>query len=124
MAHKKKKTEPKPARTRIIQIRVTEQEYEDITRKAAKKGKSVSAMGRKAILGARLYRRLTERECELIAGLSDLRADLINVTNALNGVPDRIKRLLFGNPEFLRQWLEAVDRIVRALGDFLNRVMQ
>ncbi len=123
MAHIRK-TDTKPARTRIIQIRVTEEEFEQISRKASDTGMSISAMGRKAILRVRLYRRLSERECQLIAGLSDLRADLVNVTNALNGVPENVKRLLFVDLEFMRRWLAAVNRIVNALSDFLNRVMQ
>lgn len=123
MAHIRK-TDTKPARTRIIQIRVTEEEFEQISRKASDAGMSISAMGRKAILRIRLYRRLSERECQLMAGLSDLRADLVNVTNALNGVPENVKRLLFVDLEFMRRWLAAVNRIVNALSDFLNRVMQ
>lgn len=118
------KTDTKPARTRIIQIRVTQQEYESITRKAEESGLSVSSMCRHAILGARLYRRLTERECQLMAGLSDQRADLVNVTNALNGVPENVKRLLFIDLEFMRRWLAAVNEIVDGLSGFLNRVMQ
>jgi hypothetical protein len=59
-----------------------------------------------------------------MAGLSDQRADLVNVTNALNGVPENVKRLLFVDLEFMRRWLAAVNRIVNALSDFLNRVMQ
>lgn len=123
MAHIRK-TDTKPARTRIIQIRVTEEEFEQISRKASDAGMSISAMGRKAILRIRLYRRLSERECQLIAGLSDLRADLVNVTNALNGVSGRIKRSLFGNLEFMKKWLAAIDEIVKGLSGFLNRVMQ
>lgn len=123
MAHIRK-TDTKPARTRIIQIRVTEEEFEQISRKASDAGMSISTMGRKAILRIRLYRRLSERECQLMAGLSDLRADLVNVTNALNGVPENVKRLLFVDLEFMRRWLAAVNRIVNALSDFLNRVMQ
>jgi predicted DNA binding CopG/RHH family protein len=49
MAHIRK-TNTKPARTRIIQIRVTEEEFEQISRKASDAGMSISAMGRKAIL--------------------------------------------------------------------------
>lgn len=123
MAHIRK-TDTKPARTRIIQIRVTEEEFEQISRKASDAGMSISAMGRKAILRIRLYRRLSERECQLIAGLSDLRADLVNVTNALNGVPENVKRLLFVDLEFMRRWLAAVNEIVEGLSGFLNRVMQ
>ncbi len=106
--HPRKK---EPTRSKVIVIRLTPDQYNILKQRAEAAGKSMSALGRHALLGIKLYARLTPEEGEILATLSDCRADLVNVRNALKAVPEDAKIKIFRNHRFLEEWLLRIDKI-------------
>lgn len=79
-------------RTRHIDIRLTEKEYETVAAKAAECGMTLSNYGRKLLQNHHPNKRLSNEEVQGLNSLSDARADLIRIQNVLKGKPDEIKR--------------------------------
>lgn len=117
---KPKKKKVKESRSEVIVIRLTPSESEAIKKKAKESGKSLSNFGREALKETKIYARLTDKQCEALNSLSDARADLVNVRNALNSTPDVLKSRLFANPKFMQEWLVGVDKIAAHCEDVLE----
>ena len=112
----------KTMKSENIVIRLTPEEKRQISAMAEKAGISISRLGRKALLGQKIRARLSERELEVLSHLSDIRGDIVNIQNALNGTPDEVKRRLFKSPDFMRRWLTAIDKEVQYLDQLFQNL--
>lgn len=121
MAKKKRPQKKTPTRSKVIVIRLTPDQYAGIKQKAQEAGKSMSTLGRDALFGIKLYARLTPEDREALASLSDCRADLVNVRNALKSTPEDVKMKLFKSQKFLSEWLLRIDRIANGCESFLDK---
>ena len=111
-------------RTRHIDIRLTEEEYEMVVKKATECGMTLSSYGRKLFQGHRPSRRLTHDEMQALNSLSDARADLIRIQNTLKGKPDTVKKQYFRDATFMRLWIASVDKLIVRWGQIRDSINQ
>ena len=102
----------KIVRTRRIQVRLTEEEYETANSIAMRCGLPMSRYVRKVITGHHPKARMTEREVEAITALNDARGELVHVKNALKERSQEERKRLFRNDDFMRYWLQRVDALI------------
>ena len=111
-------------RTRHIDIRLTEEEYEMVIKKATECGMTLSSYGRKLFQGHRPSRRLAQDEMQALNSLSDARADLIRIQNTLKGKPDEVKKQYFRDVTFMRLWIASVDKLIVRWGQIRDSINQ
>ena len=111
-------------RTRHIDIRLTENEYEMIVEKAAECGLTLSNYGRKLLQNHHPNKRLSDEEVQGLNSLSDARADLIRIQNVLKGKPDEIKKRYFRDENYMRAWIEAVNSLIVRWGQIRDSINQ
>ena len=104
------------ARTRHIDIRLTQKEYEAIVEKAAECGLTLSNYGRRLLQNHHPNKGLNS--------LSDARADLIRIQNVLKSKPDEIKKRYFRDEDYMRAWIEAVNRLIVRWGQIRDSINQ
>ena len=121
MAKKKNKIK-KPTCSETIVIRVKPEEKALIKATAKEAGRSISDLGRRALLKLKVTAPLSEKEIQALAPLSDIRGDLVNIQNALNGTSDAIKIKLFNNFDFMRKWLLCIEKEVQYLDNVFENI--
>ena len=112
------------ARTRHIDIRLTQKEYEAIVEKAAECGLTLSNYGRRLLQNHHQNKRLSDKEVQGLNSLSDARADLIRIQNVLKSKPDEIKKRYFRDEDYMRAWIEAVNRLIVRWGQIRDSINQ
>ena len=117
---KQKKTDT--TRSRRIEARVSDAELKRIVALAAQCGLTLSNYLRRCALGHRPKRRMSEREMEALCSLTDARAELIHIRNALNGRTQQERQRYFGNPCFMEQWIVAVNRLVEQWDNIITNI--
>lgn len=122
MGKRKQPRQKAPTRSEIIVIRLTPDEFCQVKQKAADSGRSMSDLGRHALLGLKLFARLTPEQCDCLASLSDARADLVNLRNALKATPEDVKIKIFKSPKFMQEWFLRIDRIANACETVLSKL--
>ncbi len=111
-------------RSRRIEARVSDAELKRIVALAAQCGLTLSTYLRRCTLGHRPKRRLSEREIEALCSLTDARAELIHIRNALKGRSRQERQRYFGNPRFMEQWIVAVNRLVEQWDNIVRNINQ
>ncbi len=111
-------------RSRRIEARVTDAELKRIVALAEQCGLTLSDYLRRCALGHRPKRRLSEREMEALCSLTDARAELIHIRNALKGRSQQERQRYFGNPRFMEQWIVAVNRLVEQWDNIVRNINQ
>ena len=111
-------------RSRRIEARVSDAELKRIVALAAQCGLTLSNYLRRCALGHRPKRRMSEREMEALCSLTDARAELIHIRNALNGRTQQERQRYFGNPRFMEQWIVAVNRLVEQWDNIITNINQ
>ena len=111
-------------RSRRIEARVSDAELKRIVALAAQCGMTLSNYLRRCALGHRPKRRMSEREMEALCSLTDARAELIHIRNALNGRTQQERQRYFGNPRFMEQWIVAVNRLVEQWDNIITNINQ
>ena len=101
-----------------------ENEYEMIVEKAAECGLTLSNYGRKLLQNHHPNKRLSDEEVQGLNSLSDARADLIRIQNVLKGKPDEIKKRYFRDENYMRAWIEAVNRLIVRWGQIRDSINQ
>ncbi len=90
-------------RSRRIEARVTDAELDRIVALAQQCGLTLSNYLRRYALGQHPKQRLSDREIEALCSLTDARAELIHIRNALKGRSRQERQRYFGNPRFMEQ---------------------
>ncbi len=111
-------------RSSRIEARVTDAGLKRIVALAAQCGLTLSDYLRRCALGHRPKRRLSEREIEALCSLTDARAELIHIRNALKGRSQQERQRYFGNPRFMEQWIVAVNRLVEQWDNIVRNINQ
>ena len=99
-------------RSRRIEARVTDAELDRIVALAQQCGLTLSGYLRRCALGQHPKQRLNGREIEALCSLTDARAELIHIRNALKGRSQQERQRYFGNPCFMEQWIVAANRLI------------
>ena len=119
-----KKKKKQNIRNRHIDIRLTEEEYKMVVEKAAECGLTLSNYGRKLLQNHHPSKRLSDEEVQGLNSLSDARADLIRIQNVLKGKPEEIKKRYFRDENYMRAWIEAVNRLIVRWGQIRDSINQ
>lgn len=122
--NEEKQKETDTTRSRRIEARVSDAELKRIVALAAQCGLTLSNYLRRCALGHRPKRRMSEREMEALCSLTDARAELIHIRNALNGRTQQERQRYFGNPRFMEQWIVAVNRLVEQWDNIITNINQ
>lgn len=122
--NEEKQKETGTTRSRRIEARVSDAELKRIVALAAQCGLTLSNYLRRCALGHRPKRRMSEREMEALCSLTDARAELIHIRNALNGRTQQERQRYFGNPRFMEQWIVAVNRLVEQWDNIITNINQ
>ena len=122
--NEEKQKETDTTRSRRIEARVSDAELKRIVALAAQCGLTLSSYLRRCALGHRPKRRMSEREMEALCSLTDARAELIHIRNALNGRTQQERQRYFGNPRFMEQWIVAVNRLVEQWDNIITNINQ
>ena len=122
--NEEKQKETDTTRSRRIEARVSDAELKRIVALAAQCGLTLSNYLRRCALGHRPKRRMSEREMEALCSLTDARAELIHIRNALNGRSQQERQRYFGNPRFMEQWIVAVNRLVEQWDNIITNIHQ
>ena len=122
--NKEKQKKTGMTRSRRIEARVSDAELKRIVALAAQCGLTLSNYLRRCALGHRPKRRMSEREMEALCSLTDARAELIHIRNALNGRTQQERQRYFGNPRFMEQWIVAVNRLVEQWDNIITNINQ
>ena len=122
--NEEKQKETGTTRSRRIEARVSDAELKRIVALAAQCGLTLSNYLRRCALGHRPKRRMSEREMEALCSLTDARAELIHIRNALNGRTRQERQRYFGNPRFMEQWIVAVNRLVEQWDNIITNINQ
>ena len=122
--NEEKQKETGTTRSRRIEARVSDAELKRIVALAAQCGLTLSNYLRRCALGHRPKRRMSEREIEALCSLTDARAELIHIRNALNGRTQQERQRYFGNPRFMEQWIVAVNRLVEQWDNIITNINQ
>ena len=122
--NEEKQKETDTTRSRRIEARVSDAELKRIVALAAQCGLTLSNYLRRCALGHRPKRRMSEREMEALCSLTDARAELIHIRNALNGRTQQERQRYFGNPRFMEQWIVAINRLVEQWDNIITNINQ
>ena len=99
-------------RDRHVDFRVNDEEYAIGLKNAEACGLSVSEYSRKRFIGNEPKLHLTEREIEAYKSLSDARGDLVHIRSALKGKTQEQIMNYFNDPDFMREWILAINNII------------
>ncbi len=105
-------------RNRRIEARVTDAELKRIVVLATQCGLTLSDYLRRCALGQHPKQWLNDREIDALCSLTDARAELIHIRNALKGRSQQERQRYFSNPRFMEQWIVAVKPPRRAVGQY------
>ena len=122
--NEEKQKETGTTRSRRIEARVSDAELKRIVALASQCGLTLSNYLRRCALGHHPKRRMSEREMEALCSLTDARAELIHIRNALNGRTQQERQRYFGNPRFMEQWIVAVNRLVEQWDNIITNINQ
>ena len=109
-------------RDRHVDFRVNDEEYAIGLKNAEACGLSVSEYSRKRFIGNEPKQHLTEREIEAYKSLSDARGDLVHIRSALKGKTQEQIRNYFNDPDFMREWILAINNIIEQWDTILEQM--
>lgn len=58
---------------------------------------------------------MSDKEAETLMSLKAARGELIQIKNALHGTTQEQRKKYFRNEQFMHQWIEGVNRLIRRL---------
>ena len=112
----------KDKRTRHIDIRLTDEEYSDVLKKATECGMTLSNYGRRVLGNHHPNKRLSEEDLHALNSLSDARADLIRIQNVLKGKSENVKKLYFHDISYMRTWISAINKLIIRWGEIRKNI--
>ena len=112
--HKKSKTsEKRQNKGHHIDVRFTEEEYNQIVANAAKCGMPKSLYVHNIVLGHQPKQLMTEGQEEALKSLSAARSELVGIRNALHGLPQEVRKRYFRNERIMTAWIEGVNYLIQ-----------
>ena len=110
----KKNTEHKERNPRIT-VCYAPEEYKEIVDKAAACGLKKSQYIHDASLGQEPKVMMSDKEADALMSLKAARGELVLIKNALHGTTQEQRKKYFRNEQFMRQWIEGVNSLIRRL---------
>ena len=66
-------------------------------------------------LGPQPKAKMSDKEAEALMSLKAARGELVLIKNALHGTTQEQRKKYFRNEQFMRQWIEGVNSLIRRL---------
>lgn len=108
-----KASRKRPPKSRHIDVRFTEDEFNIVLKYARMSGRSKSIYLHDVALGHKPSLPMTAEQQEALKGLTGARAELVYVRNALHALPQAERKKLFKRADFMERWLQGVNDIIR-----------
>lgn len=116
-----KTSRKRPPKSRHIDVRFTEDEFNIVLKYARMSGRSKSIYLHDVALGHKPSLPMTAEEQEALKGLIGARAELVYIRNALHALPQTERKKLFKRADFMERWLQGVNDIIREWSNIRNR---
>ena len=110
---KSKTSEKRQNKGHHIDVRFTEEEYDQIVANAAKCGMHKSNYVHDVVLGHQPKPLMTDGQEEALKSLSAARSELVGIRNALHGLPQEMRKRYFKNERFMEAWIEGINYLIR-----------
>ena len=98
-----------------ITVCYTPDENEKIVRLAAACGLKKSQYIHDTSLGQEPKVMMSDKEADALMSLKAARGELVLIKNALHGMTQEQRKKYFRNEQFMKQWIEAVNSLIRRL---------
>lgn len=119
-----KASRKRPSKSRHIDVRFTEDEFNIVLKYARMSGRSKSIYLHDVALGHKPSLPMTAEQQEALKGLTGARAELIYIRNALHALPQTERKKLFKRADFMERWLQGVNDIIREWSNIRNRFIE
>lgn len=116
-----KASRKRPSKSRHIDVRFTEDEFNIVLKYARMSGRSKSIYLHDVALGHKPSLPMTTEQQEALKGLTGARAELVYIRNALHALPQTERKKLFKRADFMERWLQGVNDIIREWSNIRNR---
>ncbi len=116
-----KASRKRPSKSRHIDVRFTEDEFNIVLKYARMSGRSKSIYLHDVALGHKPSLPMTAEQQEALKGLIGARAELIGIRNALHALPQTERKKLFKRADFMERWLQGINDIIREWSNIRNR---
>lgn len=113
---------PDKKRTQLITVKATPMQKTRIASTAQRCAMSVSSFLLSLGCGFKPKARLSEDEAAMLATLIDVRADVINFSNALHAMPVEERKRMFRQYSFVLEWLKRLSVMEKRITLFLDKV--
>jgi len=113
-----------PKRTLHLDARVTQEEYDEIKKRADECGMTVSKYTRECTLSHKPRYHLTQPEIEALSSLSDARGDVVRLFSLIKKKKPEERKKYFDSPEFMKAWIKAVTRILKFWDSIIERMKE
>ncbi len=98
-----------------ITVCYTPDENKTIVRQAATCGLKKSQYIHDTSLGLEPKVMMSDKEADALMSLKAARGELVLIKNALHGTTQEQRKKYFRNEQFMKQWIEAVNSLIRRL---------
>lgn len=116
-----KASRKRPPKSRHIDVRFTEDEFNIVLKYARMSGRSKSIYLHDVALGHKPSLPMTAEQQEALKGLTGARAELVYIRNALHALPQAERKKLFKRADFMERWLQGVNDIIREWSNIRDR---
>lgn len=113
----------RPPKTRHIDVRFTEEEYNQVVHNALLSGRSKSTYLHDLGIGHNPSLPMTEGQEEALKGLIGARSELVYVRNALHALPQTERLKLFKRADFMERWLQGINTLIEELSRIRDKFM-
>lgn len=100
-----------------ITVCYTPEEYEKILGKAAICGLKKSQYVHDSSLEQEPKEMMTDKQADALISLGGARGELILIKNALHGTTQEQRKKYFRNEQFMREWINGINSLIRRLAD-------
>ena len=116
-----KASRKRPSKSRHIDVRFTEDEFNIVLKYARMSGRSKSIYLHDVALGHKPSLPMTAEQQEALKGLIGARAELIGIRNALHALPQEERKKLF-----MERWMQGINSLIEEWShirdNFINMV--
>ena len=114
-SNKEKSSKKRPPKIRHIDVRFTEEEYNEVVHNARLSGRSKSTYLHDLGIGHKPSLPMTEGQEEALKGLIGARSELVYVRNALHALPQTERLKLFKRADFMERRLQGINTLTEEL---------
>ena len=118
-----KASRKRSSKSRHIDVRFTEDEFNIVLKYARMSGRSKSIYLHDVALGHKPSLPMTAEQQEALKGLIGARAELIGIRNALHALPQEERKKLFKRADFMERWLQGINTLIEELSRIRDKFL-